>query len=539
MAIRDGYINKDSIATGGKKDYKKELTAYMQHNGYKPPAELMRQLVNQKVIRARYTNNQLHELLTHFWFNHFNVSLTKNDCVPFVLAYERDVIRPNVVGRFETILMATAKSPAMLTYLDNFRSVSAQENISPARQQAQRRFLKKAEDRQGMDTMYNPGIADKIRKARKAQGLNENYAREIMELHTLGVDGGYTQTDVTEAAMTLTGWTVYPMEGNGAPVKQLQRNGEALKKAGFIHEGDFLFAANKHDKGDKQVLGVQFAAGGGYEEGARLIRMLAQHPSTARFISTKLAVRFVSDQPSGSLIDKMTKTFKETGGDISKVLITMVTSPEFWDKKVIREKTKSPFDLAISSVRALNAQVKAPYQLFTWITKMGEKIYFYQAPTGFPDRGDYWINTGSLLNRMNFGLALSARRIPGIQFNLASLNENREPESAEAALHTYTKLLLPERNIEGTIKRLTPLLNDPDIEKKVDAAASKSPQAQGAGDADLVPEEEMQSMKEKPAKKTNNKNNFTTLQMQVSQGNNSMLAQVVGIIIGSPEFQRK
>ncbi len=543
MAIRDGFIEKDAVAKDGKKDYKKELAVYMQQKGYKPPAELLRQIVNQKILRATYSNNQLHELLTDFWFNHFNVSLTKNDCAPFVLPYERDAIRPNVSGKFETLLMATAKSPAMLTYLDNFRSSSSEDEMTPNEKQVQKRQMKRMEERQAMDTtMQNMQVVEKIRKAKKAQGLNENYAREIMELHTVGVDGGYTQSDVTAAARVLTGWTIYPMDRYGDKIKQLEkRNEEYLKKQGFVHEGDFVFAANKHDKSEKKVLGTVFPAGGGYEEGIRLIKMLAQHPSTAKFISTKLAVRFVNDNPSKGLIDKMAKTFTETGGDISKVLITMATSPDFWSKQALREKTKSPFELAISSVRSLNADIKAPYQLYAWITKMGEKMYYYQAPTGFPDKGAYWINTGSLLNRMNFGLALAAQRIPGIRFNLSSLNQNREPESAEAALVTYTKLLMPERNVDQTVKRLTPLLKDPDIDKKIDAAAEKSPGPGNTGmmEDEMMTDNEMQGkLKDKPGKK-NGKDNYTTMQMQSSSGNNSMLAQVVGIIIGSPEFQRK
>lgn len=544
MAVRDGYINKDSVANG-KKDNRKELVAYMKEKGYKQPADLMRQLINQKILRATYSNNQLRELLTDFWFNHFNVSLTKNDCAPFVVAYERDAIRPNVIGSFETILMATAKSPAMLTYLDNFRSSSANDEMGPNEKQMEKRMMKKLEERQSMDTsMEKMQVVQKLKNAKKAQGLNENYAREIMELHTLGVDGGYTQTDVTQAARVLTGWTIFPMERYGAQLNQLEkRNEEFLKRQGFVREGDFVFAANKHDKGEKKVLGTVFPAGGGYEEGQKLIRMLAHHSATAKFISTKLAVRFVNDNPSQTLVDKMAKTFSGTGGQISKVLIAMATSPEFWDAKALREKTKSPFELAISSVRSLDADVNTPFQLFTWITKMGEKIYYYQAPTGFPDRGDYWINTGSLLNRMNFGLALAAQRIPGIRFNLAALNKNREPESAEAALVTYTKLLMPERNVDQTIKRLTPFLNDRNIEEKVGAAAEKTPIP---GNSVMMEEDETMAdvadkpgkLKDKPAKK-NSKDNYTTMQMQSAKGNNSMLAQVVGIIIGSPEFQRK
>jgi uncharacterized protein (DUF1800 family) len=240
-----------------------------------------------------------------------------------------------------------------------------------------------------------------------------------MELHTLGVDGGYTQQDVTQAARVLTGWTVYPMNENAK--KFVNRfNPDQLAWRGFVHEGDFLFNANRHDKGEKMVLGHVFPAGGGYEEGVELLEMLAHHPSTARFICRKIAVRFVSDDPPQSLIDKMAKTFLQKDGDIRQVLITMVTAPEFWSPAAIREKTKSPFELAIGAVRSLHATIDQPYPLYTWITRMGEKMYYYQAPTGFPDKGVYWINAGSLLNRMNFGLALAEGQVPGVRVDLVT-----------------------------------------------------------------------------------------------------------------------
>lgn len=385
MAVRDGIINKDSVAKAGNQDYRQQLKGYMKRHGYKPQAELYRQLVNQKILRAAYSNNQARELLTDFWFNHFNVSLTKGQSAEFIPAYERDVIRPNVLGRFENLVLATAKSPAMLTYLDNVTSSGTAETLSQANPQVQKRFAAQAAMNVTDTSMRRKAIA-KLQQNRKTQGLNENYAREVMELHTLGVDGGYTQTDVTQAARILTGWTIYPMEnGYGSAVKNMiARIGEQnLEKRGFVHEGDFLFAANRHDTGEKTVLKRKFPANGGYQEGVELLKMLANHPSSAKFISKKIAVRFVNDDPSQKLIDKMSNTFTRTKGDISEVLLTMVSSTEFWNKDALREKTKSPFDLAISAARSLNAEINQPYQLFTWINKMGQKIYSYQAPTGF------------------------------------------------------------------------------------------------------------------------------------------------------------
>lgn len=547
MAVKDGVISKDSIKLD-KKEYRDQVAAYMQQKGMRPQQELFRQFINQKILRATYSNNQLQELLTDFWFNHFNVSVTKNDCAEFIPVYERDAIRPNVLGKFQDLLMATAKSPAMLMYLDNFSSAGTNTNpnlqLNP---QQRKRLMAQMGTQMGDSTSPRAQALAKLQQRKKTPGLNENYAREVMELHTLGVDGGYTQQDVTQAARVLTGWTVYPMGDNGyggAMKNVIERIGENnLTQRGFVHDGDFLFAVNRHDNQEKMVLGKKFSSNGGYEEGVQLLTMLAHHPSTAKFISRKIAVRFVSDNPPQSLIDKMVKTFTEKDGDIKQVLITMVTSPEFWSKDAVREKTKSPFELAISTVRSLNATINQPMQLNNWITKMGQKLYFYQAPTGYPDRGQYWINTGALLNRMNFGLALASQRIPGIKINLLALNQGHEPESAEAALVTYSKIIMPERDLNETVKRLTPLLNDPDLEKKIDEAAGKNAPPQQAmvtnEDAmmtDDIPEGK--KTKEPSFKKGLGKNNSLAA-MQTTTGSNTMMSQVVGIIIGSPEFQRK
>jgi uncharacterized protein (DUF1800 family) len=529
-AIRDGVIHKDSVNLSDRKKYREQIAAYMLEKGYKPQADLFRQLINQKILRAAYSNNQLKEVLTDFWFNHFNVSITKNISAEYIPAYERDVIRPHVFGQFSELLIATAKSPAMLFFLDNFSSAGTLENTrKPQNGKVQQQMPSNAAMQMGDSTSMRAQIVSKLQENRKIQGLNENYAREVMELHTLGVDGGYSQLDVTQAARILTGWSVAPMENAyGAPLKKMiEKAGEAnLKKRGFVFEGDFMFAANRHDRGSKTVLGKVFPANRGYEEGVELLNMLAQHPSTAKFISRKLAVRFVNDNPSEALVERMTATFIEKNGNISEVLLSMVTSPEFWSKEALREKTKSPFELAMSAIRSLNADIKQPNQLNTWISKMGQKMYYYQAPTGFPDKGQFWINTGSLLNRMNFGLALASQRIPGIKFDLLALNNNHEPESSEAALMSYSKLIMPERNLDKTIERLKSMLNDPDLIKKVETAASQNNKMQDAvnEDDDLMINEKITD------KKVNN---------SVKMAGDNMLAQVVGLILGSPEFQRK
>lgn len=528
-AIEDGFINKDSVNRGDQPAYKAQIRAYMEQKGLKPEQELLRQFINQKILRATYSNNQLRELLTDFWFNHFNVSLTKNQCAAFVPAYERDVIRPNVTGKFEDLLLATAKSPAMLVYLDNFSSSGTPvmnnkvENNKVENNQGENN---RGAIRNGQRQMMNKN-GKLLPQKKKSGGLNENYAREVMELHTLGVDGGYTQSDVTQAARILTGWTIAPMGdgGYGAGMKKTidQLGEENLKKRGFVKDGDFLFVPNRHDNEDKTVLGQHFPAGRGYEEGIALFDLLANHPATAKFISKKIATRFVNDHPPQSLIDKMAKTFTKSKGDIRQVMITMVSAPEFWAGNALREKTKSPFELTISAVRGLDADITQPYQLFNWVNKMGQKMYYYQAPTGFPDQGQYWINTGSLLNRMNFGLAIAAQRIPGVTINLAALNNFHEPESAEAALLTYGKMMMPERNLNQTIERLKPMLNDAALTTKVARAVDKDTNATAKG----IGKEDLMSQKEGPQ------------MVSKEKSNPAMLAQVVGVIIGSPEFQRK
>lgn len=543
MIVRSGVISKDSIKTD-KKEYREMVQNYMQQNGMAPQQELFRQFINQKILRAAYTQNQLQEVMTDFWFNHFNVSLTKNQCAVYIPAYERDVIRPNVFGKFENMLVATAKSPAMLLYLDNFSSVG-DGTQQPNRPQQRRQAALLQQSMMADSSMMGGGMAQtKLPPKKQQQGLNENYAREVMELHTLGVDGGYTQQDVTQAARVLTGWTLYPMGEKGynnGIRKTIDRLGEdKLTKQGFVHDGDFLFAANKHDKGTKTVLGKKFGPDGGYQEGVELLDMLAHHPSTAKFITRKLAVRFVSDNPPQTLLNKMVKTFTEKDGNIKDVLLTMVSAPEFWSASSVREKTKSPFELAMGAVRSLHAKIGQPYQLYSWINKMGEKKYYYQAPTGFPDKSQYWINTGSLLSRMNFGLALASGRIPGVKIDLAALNNHREPESSQAALATYSKLIMPERDLTETIKRLTPMLNDPQLQSKVEAASA---QTKPVGNSSTLPDDPMsmgstEEMNGK-AKAGKGKGKNAYLAMQNSNGNNGMLSQVVGVIIGSPEFQRR
>lgn len=329
-------------------------------------------LVNEEIIAQRltrdiYSQAQLQEVMTDFWLDHFNIFLHKNDEMPYYLvSFERDVLRPRALGKFEDLLEATAHSPAMLLYLDNASSIGP---ASLAAERADRRPNQK----------------------KKREGLNENYARELMELHTLGVNGGYSQADVTQVARILTGWTVdRPQRGGG-----------------------FEFEPNRHEPGTKIVMGTKFKERG-EQEGRDLLHMLATRPATAQFISRKLAVRFVSDDPPQVLIDRMAKTFLSTDGDISAVLTTLFHSPEFWDSNVYRVKVKTPIEFVVSAARAANADIENLQPLANAVREMGMPLYGCVTPNGYSWKADPWVSTNALVNRMNFALSLAANRLPGI-----------------------------------------------------------------------------------------------------------------------------
>jgi uncharacterized protein (DUF1800 family) len=337
-----------------------------------PQRLVVDELMAQRLTRDIYSNAQLQEVMTDFWFNHFNVFLHKNEATPYYLVgYERDVIRPRALGKFEDLLEATAHSPAMLEYLDNASSTGPD---SPAAEKA-----KRAASRQPAN------------KRKAPEGLNENYARELMELHTLGVNGGYTQADVIQAARILTGWTVdRPQRGGG-----------------------FKFDPNRHEPGPKKVLGKNFKENG-EREGRDLLHMLATRPATAQFLSRKLAVRFVSDDPPQSLVNRMARSYLKSGGDIAVVLKTMFHSPEFWSPAVYRAKVKTPLEYVVSAARAGNADLANLQPLTNALREMGMPLYGAIPPTGYKWDAADWVSTGALVNRMNFALSLAANRLPGI-----------------------------------------------------------------------------------------------------------------------------
>jgi uncharacterized protein (DUF1800 family) len=346
-----------------------------------PEQVVVQDLVEGKLLRAIYSNRQLEEVLTDFWFNHFNVFLDKGADRYYTTVYERDAIRPHVLGKFHELLLATAQSPAMLFYLDNWQSSGPMKG----------------------------------RGGRQGRGLNENYGRELLELHTLGVDGGYTQRDVTETARCFTGWTIKGVERGG---------------------GEFYFNPAMHDQGEKTVLGVKIPAGGGIEDGLKVLEIVSRHPATARFLSRQLAQRFVADNPPASLIDKMAKTFRDKEGDLREVMKTMFNAPEFWSRGAFRSKVKSPLEMVASSVRALNADLEYGPMLAQQVATLGQPLYRKQEPTGYPNQGQEWVNSASLLARMNFGMALVSNRIPGVKVDADRFLTNDPAQVPRALLLT-------------------------------------------------------------------------------------------------------
>jgi uncharacterized protein (DUF1800 family) len=355
---------------------------------------VMAELSEQKVLRAAYSDRQLEEVMVDFWFNHFNVFAGKGQTRIYLTEYERDTIRPRALGKFRDLLGAVAESPAMLFYLDNWQSSAPIDATTAARnRQMNPRNPYRAGPRQMPPQGSRPRtVADLPPNAQNARprGINENYARELMELHTLGVDGGYTQKDVGEVARAFTGWTIAnPRQGGG-----------------------FRFEPRMHDDGEKIVLGHKIK-GNGQKDGQEVLDLLAKHPSTAHFISTKLVRRFVADEPPKELVDRAAERFRQTDGDIREVVRTIVTSPEFFSAEAYRAKVKTPFEFVVSAVRATGVDLASALPLVQTLRDLGMPLYMCQPPTGYADRADAWVNTGALLNRMNFALALSSGRMRG------------------------------------------------------------------------------------------------------------------------------
>ena len=543
------------------------------------------EIATMRVARAVASERQLQEVMVDFWENHFNVFAGKGRTRYFLPEFDANTIRPNALGKFRDLLGAVAKSPAMLYYLDNWQSVadSGRPTLAPVRRVAAgrnggpaRRAGAAGGGRMGaagrgaaaatmtIGELIDQGLLPEAQMQRLAQlpperlveirnltaaqaqqalvkiaggganrrrGLNENYARELMELHTLGVDGGYTQSDVTELARALTGWTL----AKGA-------NG-----------GEFVFRGEVHDAGAKIVLGRQFPAGGGQAEGEAILDMLASSPNTARFIATKLARRFVSDTPPAALVDRAAATFLATGGDIREVVRSIVTSQEFFADATYRAKLKSPFELVTSTLRAMNAAADPTPRAVQFVSRLGQPIFGHQAPNGYPETGDAWMNTGAILNRINFGLAAASGRVAGVSLR-------NWPATAQLAS------LSKEQQVDGVIKELFGGAASPDTRQvlitgtnpflqsraamadslakgdttDITMGSDMNGMAGGAARADRGARRPAQQQQQAMGRETVKPTSGATLTQSI--GNLPALvgfSQIVGLALGAPEFQRR
>jgi uncharacterized protein (DUF1800 family) len=445
------------------------------------PNRIIAELSMAKVDRAVFSNRQLDAVMEDFWFNHFNVFANKGAEKWFVTAYVRDTIGPRTMGKFQDLLVATAKSPAMLFYLDNWLSADPaafermQAEMQARKRRYQRVFAGGAPPTPGTFPGPTPAAAPGANrgaaqpKKKQERGLNENYGREVMELHTVGVDAGYTQKDVISMAEILTGWTVH----------------EPRK------DPEFFFDERIHAQSKEVVMGRTFNHGG-EKDGEEALRFLANHPKTARMISTELARHFVSDNPPASLIDRMAKNYESTGGDIRSVLRTMIYSSEFWSKDAYRAKVKTPFELVVSTSRALGAEVPVSLPLTGWIGRMGEPLFLCQPPTGYSDAAQTWVNTGALLNRLNFALTLAGDRMAGASVDLKTLLGEDATTDPSVALERSIHIFLGGEIADSTRTTLEARLSDPQI---------------------------LQAKLDDPVKKVNE-------------------GLIAGLVLGAPEFQR-
>jgi uncharacterized protein (DUF1800 family) len=423
----------------------------------KNPQMVVTELQRAALLRAVYSERQLYEMMVDFWENHFSIYAYKDDDRYLMTSFDRDTIRTFAMGRFRDLLGATAHSPAMLFYLDNWRS-----------------------------SVARPYPATKDKPAGSDGGLNENYARELLELHTLGVDGGYTQKDVQEVARCFSGWTI------------LKPNEQGL----------FLYRPGLHDKGEKIVLGHKITAGG-LADGERVLDILASHPATAHFIATKLARRFISDDPPKAVIDRAAAVFLKTDGSIFETLRAIITAPEFFSPAAYRAKIRSPFEYAAAAMRALNAESDVDPAVPDWTRRMGQPLFGRVTPDGYSDRAEQWLSAGTMLQRFNFAVALASNKIKGTHIDPASLYKD-------------DNLITPQ----VVADRLTTALLAGDVSQQTRAAIEKIAKEESAKPAAAAPP-------------------LTGINYSAGSGrpataaNSAYVAQLITILVGSPEFQRR
>ena len=450
------------------------------------PQQVVLELQRAAILRAVYSERQLQEVLVNFWENHFSIYSQKDADRIFLTSFDRDAIRPYALGRFRDLLGAVARSPAMLYYLDNWQS-----------------------------SVLRHYPAAKGKPARTTGGINENYARELMELHTLGVDGGYTQKDVQEVARCFTGWTIYKPNTDGL----------------------FVFNPAAHDNGEKVALGQKIPAGGGLSDAERVLDILARHPSTAHFIATKLARHFISDDPPASVINRAADVFLKTDGSIHETLRAIITSPEFFAQSAYRAKTRSPFEYAAAALRALNAETDGTRPLLDWIGRMGQPVFGRITPDGYPDRADQWLSTGALLERFNFASALATNKIKGTSVDLARTLADVDVDDPRSVATHLAQNLLGDNPTPQTKRAL----------ERVATEAAQNQSQSRMMDQPMKAVNTAQQTKPALALIVTNGANRAYVQnawMEKAGASNksvvpSFVSELVTLMIGAPEFQRR
>jgi uncharacterized protein (DUF1800 family) len=519
---------------GKNKEYRQAIRDYYIQNDLRPPQQIMAQLQASRILRAVYSERQLQEAMVDFWTNHFNVFANKGADKWLLVSYDRDTIRPNALGKFYDLLLATAQSPAMLFYLDNFQSVSPNAQVGMARngglqggQQQQKPLLDMLMRRRGIAgpgmrpnaggagaNMPSQAQAQTPQPKRAKRGINENYARELMELHTLGVDGGYTQKDVQEVARCFTGWTIFAPRGAGG--------GGNMEDA-----GKFYFNPRLHDEGEKLVLGHKIPAGGGIKDGLMVLDILAHHPATAKHLAFQLSQRFVSDNPSPALVERVANAYTKSGGDVRETLRAIFTSPEFNAPEAYRAKIKQPFELTVSAIRALGGETNGGPAIQQWVSRMGQPLYGYQTPNGYADMAEAWVNTGALLERLNFCLALAGNRISGTRVDLsrfavgAPLSGPNNSSALDQArvLDRFINVILQGEVSQGTKETLLKQLAQQTTAPPVTTGMDETDKMDGARVGPRAARREM-------------------ARNDAASGNPEV-TKIVGLILGSPEFQRQ
>ena len=535
-------VDLANMSDDEKRVQREKLKEFYQEYNLRPANQIVGQMQSSRIIRATYSENQLQEQMVDFWMNHFNVYAGKAAVKWYIPAYERDVIRKNALGNFRDLLVGTAQSPAMLFYLDNFQSISPNADKNNKQGDRLRQALANGQlNPQMRERMRRRGMTDEqidqrvsqvqnqAKKPKQERGINENYARELMELHTLGVDGGYTQKDIGEVAKAFTGWTIADPRGykkmayneisGNDDNKKMNRLQKMAGIPGDLESGEFYFNSNWHEGGDKTVLG-QKVSEGGIKDGLKVIDILVQQPATAKFIAKKLAVKFVSDNPSDALVSRVADAFHKSNGDIKTTLRALFTDTEFYAPETYRAKIKTPFELMVSSLRALDADVKASPALIGLLNKMGEPLYGYIAPTGYPDKAEDWVNTGALLERMNFAVALASNRIPQAKVNLTKYDAASKQAVMDKAVSGILGGEINANTKQMLVKQAEQPLIEPTLKDAGDEAAMEMTAMQTGG---------------KGGKGYGGQN----AQRLLAPSGNADVFKVVGLILGSPDFQRQ